>query len=55
VGTDVPRNDESAGKRRTTRISKDATWFKTTLVTAAWSAVRKVRWLGRLLVAGESA
>jgi len=36
-----PRNDESAGKRRTTRISKGANWLKTTLVTAAWSAVRK--------------
>lgn len=36
-----PRNDESAGKRRTTRISKGAVWLKTTLVTAAWAAVRK--------------
>jgi transposase len=30
-----PRNDESAGKRRTTRIRKSGTWLKTTLVTAA--------------------
>lgn len=36
-----PRNDESAGKRRTTRISKGAVWLKTTLVTAAWAAARK--------------
>lgn len=35
-----PRNDESAGKRRTTRIRKTANWLKTTLVTAAWSAAR---------------
>jgi transposase len=36
-----PRNDESAGKRRSTRLRKGGTWLKTTLVTAAWSAVRK--------------
>lgn len=36
-----PRNDESAGKRRTTRVRKSGTWLKTTLVTAAWAAVRK--------------
>lgn len=36
-----PRNDESAGKRRSTRVRKSATWLKTTLVTAAWAAVRK--------------
>ena len=36
-----PRNDESAGKRRSTRVRKSANWLKTTLVTAAWSAVRK--------------
>ena len=35
-----PRNDESAGKRRTTRVRKSGTWLKTTLVTAAWCAVR---------------
>ena len=35
-----PRNDESAGKRRSTRLRKGATWLKTTLVTAAWAAVR---------------
>lgn len=36
-----PRNDESAGKRRSTRVRKSANWLKTMLVTAAWSAVRK--------------
>ncbi len=36
-----PRNDESAGKRRSTRVRKSGTWLKTTLVTAAWAAVHK--------------
>lgn len=36
-----PRNDESAGKRRSTRVRKGAPWLKTTLVTAAWAAIRK--------------
>jgi transposase len=35
-----PRNDESAGKRRSTRVRKGAPWLKTTMVTAAWAAVR---------------
>jgi transposase len=35
-----PRNDESAGKRRSTRTRKGAPWLKTALVTAAWAAVR---------------
>jgi transposase len=35
-----PRNDESAGKRRTTRVRKTANWLKTALVTAAWAGVR---------------
>jgi transposase len=35
-----PRSDESAGKRRSTRVRKGAPWLKTALVTAAWSAVR---------------
>lgn len=35
-----PRNDESAGKRRSVRVRKGAPWLKTTLVTAAWAAVR---------------
>jgi transposase len=36
-----PRNDESAGKRRSTRVRKGAPWLKTTLVQAAWAAARK--------------
>lgn len=35
-----PRNDQSAGKRRSTRVRKGAPWLKTTLVNAAWAAVR---------------
>jgi transposase len=35
-----PRSDESAGKRRSTRIRKGAPWLKTTLIQAAWGAVR---------------
>jgi transposase len=35
-----PRNDESAGKRRSTRIRKGSSWLKTTLVQCAWSATR---------------
>jgi transposase len=35
-----PRNDESAGKRRSTRVRKSGPWLKTALVTAAWAAVR---------------
>ncbi|WP_232632055.1 IS110 family transposase, partial [Methylobacterium sp. Leaf118] len=36
-----PRNDESAGKRRSTRLKKGAPWLKTTLVQCAWAAARK--------------
>src|SRR5579864_7197559 len=35
-----PRNDESAGKRRSTRVRKGAPWLKATLVQAAWAAAR---------------
>jgi transposase len=35
-----PRSDESAGKRRSTRVRKGATWLKTASVTAAWAAMR---------------
>jgi transposase len=35
-----PKSDESAGKRRSTRVRKSGTWLKTALVTAAWAAVR---------------
>lgn len=36
-----PRNDESAGKRRSTRMRKGAPWLKTTLIQCAWAATRK--------------
>jgi transposase len=36
-----PRNDESAGKRRSTRLRKGAPWLKTTLVQCAWAASNK--------------
>ena len=36
-----PRNDESAGKRRSTRMRKGAPWLKTTLVQCAVAAARK--------------
>jgi transposase len=36
-----PRNDESAGKRRSNRLRKGAPWLKTTVVQCAWAAVRK--------------
>jgi len=36
-----PRNDESAGKRRSNRLRKGAAWLKTTLVQCAWAAVKK--------------
>lgn len=35
-----PRNDESAGKRRSTRLRKGDPWLKTTLLTCAWAAAR---------------
>jgi transposase len=35
-----PRSDESAGKRRSTRIRQGAPWLKPMLVQAAWSSVR---------------
>jgi transposase len=36
-----PRNDESAGKRRSTRVRQSGNWLKTTLVQAAWAASHK--------------
>jgi transposase len=36
-----PHNDESAGKRRSTRLRHGAPWLKTTLVQCAWAASRK--------------
>jgi transposase len=35
-----PRSDESAGKRRSTRIRKGSPWLKSTLVQCAWAAAR---------------
>ena len=36
-----PRNNESAGKHRTTRLRKGDPWLKTVLVQCAWAASRK--------------
>ncbi len=36
-----PRNDESAGKRRSTRMRQGDPWLKTTLVQCSWAAARK--------------
>jgi transposase len=36
-----PGNDESAGKRRSTRLRKGGQWLKATLVQSAWAATRK--------------
>lgn len=35
-----PRNDESAGKRRSARLRKSGNWIKTIMVQCAWAAVR---------------
>ena len=35
-----PKNDESAGKRRSNRMRKGAPWLKTTLIQCAWAAAR---------------
>jgi transposase len=44
-----PRNDESAGKRRSTRTRKGARWLKATLIQCARSAARmKGRYLSAL-------
>jgi transposase len=42
-----PRNDESAGKRRSTKLRKGAPWLKTQLVQAAWCATRAKRTYAR--------
>ncbi len=39
----VPRLEESAGKRRSTRVKKGAPWLKPVLVQCAWAASRKKR------------
>jgi transposase len=36
-----PRSDESAGKRRSTRMKKGSPWLKVTLIECAWAAKRK--------------
>jgi transposase len=36
-----PRNDESAGKRRSARLRKGDPWLKTLLIQCAWAASRK--------------
>lgn len=35
-----PRNDESAGKRRSTRLRRGAPWLKAMLVQCGWAAAR---------------
>ena len=35
-----PRNDESAGKKRSTRMRKGSPWLKATLIQCAWAATR---------------
>ena len=37
----IPRLDESAGKRRSTRVRKGAPWLKPVLVRCAWAAAHK--------------
>ena len=37
----VPALDESAGKRRSTRVTKGAPWLKPVLVPCAWAAANK--------------
>src|SRR5712671_4335865 len=36
-----PKNDESAGKRRSIRVRKGAPWLNTTLIQCAWAGARK--------------
>ena len=35
-----PRNDQSAGMRRSTRLKEGSPWLKTTLIQCAWAAAR---------------
>jgi transposase len=37
----VPRLDESAGKKRSTRVKNGGAWLKPLLVQCAWAAIRK--------------
>jgi transposase len=36
-----PRSDESAGKRRSTRTRRGASWLRPMLIQVAWAAIRK--------------
>lgn len=36
-----PRQDESAGKKRSTRVRHAGVWLKSTIVSCAWAAARK--------------
>ena len=36
-----PRSDESAGRKRSTKLRKGGTWLKTVLVQCAWAAIRR--------------
>jgi transposase len=36
-----PRNDQSAGKRRSTRLRQGDPWLKSVLIQCAWAAVRR--------------
>ncbi len=36
-----PGQNESAGKKKSSRLHKGAPWLKTAMVQAAWSAVKK--------------
>jgi hypothetical protein len=36
-----PGQNESAGKRKSSRLRKGAPWLKTVMVQAAWSAIKK--------------
>lgn len=36
-----PKNDDSAGKRRSTRMRQGAAWRKTALIQCRWAAARK--------------
>jgi transposase len=40
-----PRSDESAGKRRSTKIRKGSPWLKPVLIQCAWSAIRSPGYL----------
>jgi hypothetical protein len=45
-----PKNDESAGKRRSTRMKKGAPWLKTTLVQIhTWLGTLSLRLFGALV------